>query len=142
MAVLTGAVLTGGAAGATRHANICASLGLTSAAVIRADGILREVADDQGSPECVLYTKKGRAYISIFAPSVAPAVKKSWAYGIQYKTAPLAGLSPDAVCLYTPGYAVEAVAFTHGGRFVWMTTAGRFMHGTMLALAGSIYSKT
>jgi len=136
------AASAGGAAAGARAPNVCASLGLTAGAAIRADGIRSEVADDQGRPECVLSTPKGRAYVSVYSPTLAADVKKSWGFDIVYRTEPLTGLGTGAVCLYTKGYAVEAVGFTHGGRFVWLTTAGRFMHAELLALAASIYTKT
>ena len=139
--MLAAAAVASGAASGAAHANICASLGLTAGAAIRADGILHEVADEQGRPECVLNTKKGRAYITVFPPSAAAAVKKSWGFDLVFTTEPLAGLGPGAVCLYTQGHAAEALGFTRGGRFVWLATAGRFMHPTLLALAASIYAK-
>ena len=140
---LAGALAVSALASGTAAAkpNVCATLGLTAGAVIRADGILSEDADDQGRPECVLYTKKGRAYVSIYPPSLAADVKKSWGFDIAYQTEPLPDFGPGAACVYTKGYAVEGLGFTKGGRFVWMTTASRFIHAELLLLAASMYAK-
>lgn len=117
---------------------VCGTLGLTPSTVRHAESILREVADESGAPVCKVSTSEGTAYASIYRPSDARALHISWEFGIPAHQEALPGPGADATCFFTPDFRLEAIGFDVGKRYVWLTTAGRYMHPEMLSLAAAI----
>lgn len=134
-AVCTLAVAIDTASGA---GEVCGALGLTPSTVRHAESILGEVAEESGTPVCKVSTPKGVAYVSIYPLSDAKALRISWEFGIPARQEALPGPGTGAICYYTPDYRVEAIGFNMGARYIWLTTAGRYMHPEMLSLAAAI----
>jgi hypothetical protein len=127
--------------GARPTANICATLGLTPGSVQRADHVIRETADQRGRPQCVLVTRKGTVYITLYPASAAKDLQTSWAFDLSVTTESPSGLGSQAVSMYTAGHRQEALGFVRSGRYVWMNTASRYAHAELLSLAATIYAK-
>jgi hypothetical protein len=106
--------------------------------VRHAESILGEVAEESGAPVCKVSTPKGTAYVSIYLRSDANALHISWEFGIPARQEALLGPGTGATCYFTPNFRLEAVGFDVGKRYIWLTTAGRYMHPEMLSLASAI----
>lgn len=141
-AIAVAASLVGVAAGVAHVApNVCRAAGLSPGIVKRAHGIVREDALEQGTPVCEVVTRDGKVYVALYPEREQKAVIASWELDIHARTEPLAGLGSGAIFVYGAGHAEEAVGFTEGPHFVWLTSAAEYIRAELVALAAVAYAK-
>jgi len=140
VSVATAAVVVG-SAGAHSASNICITLGLDSGAVRKAYHVVKETAQEDGTPVCEVATPDGKAYASVYPMSDATDLVASWEFGIHFQKRALITLGSNATLFYTAGYQEDAVGFSEGPHFVWLTTGAKYMHSDLVALADVIFTK-